>query len=83
MEGEESPRSAVDLPTSSLVVRQPTARLVIIGNEVLSGKVEDAKLALVIFSALDTNDDEMLHLPEFLYTWGRWARARKETKDRR
>ena len=54
------------------------------GGEIVgSGKVEDAKLALVIFSALDTNDDEMLHLPEFLYTWGRWARARKETKDRR
>ena len=54
------------------------------GGEIVgSRKVENAKLALVIFSALDTNGDEMLHLPEFLYTWGRWARARKETKDRR
>ncbi len=54
------------------------------GGEIVgSRKVENAKLALVIFSALDTNGDEMLHLPEFLYTWGRWARSRKETKDRR
>ena len=42
MEAEVSPRSEVDLPTPDLAVRQPTARLVIIGNEVLSGKVEDA-----------------------------------------
>lgn len=32
----------MDRPSPDLVVHQPTARLVIIGNEVLSGKVEDA-----------------------------------------
>ena len=42
-----------------------------------------AKLALAIFLELDANGDEVLHLPEFLYTWGRWARTGKETKDRR
>ena len=54
------------------------------GGEIVgSGKVNDAKLALAIFLELDANGDEVLHLPEFLHTWGRWARTGKETKDRR
>lgn len=54
------------------------------GGEIVgSGKVNDAKLALAIFLELDANGDEVLHLPEFLYTWGRWARTGKETMDRR
>ncbi len=41
-----------------------------------SGKFKDPKLAKAVFQALDTDGDGELVIPEYLRTWGRWARSK-------
>ena len=39
-----------------------------------TGKIKDNQLAKEIFSALDTNNNKELIIPEYLRIWGKWAR---------
>ena len=39
-----------------------------------TGKIKDNQLAKEIFSALDTNNNKELIIPEYLRVWGKWAR---------
>ena len=39
-----------------------------------TGKVKDQQLAKEIFSALDTDGNKELIIPEYLRVWGKWAR---------
>ena len=46
-------------------------------------KFSDGESASKVFSALDTNSDEALQIPEYLRVWGRWARQGKERPENR
>ena len=45
--------------------------------------LSDAKLADIVFSALDVNDDDGIPIPEYLRVWGQWARADQPPAEKR
>jgi Ca2+-binding EF-hand superfamily protein len=44
-----------------------------------SKKLKDPKLANAVFSALDSDGNREIVVPEYLRVWGRWARSRHES----
>ncbi|MCP4193429.1 MAG: hypothetical protein GY768_22680 [Planctomycetaceae bacterium] len=42
-------------------------------------QLSDPKLANQVFSALDTNENGQITIPEYLQVWGRWARSGQPT----
>ena len=48
-------------------------------TKLLSG----ARLADIVFSALDVNDDGRIPIPEYLRVWGQWARANQQSAEKR
>jgi Ca2+-binding EF-hand superfamily protein len=45
--------------------------------------LSDARLADIVFSALDVNDDGGIPIPEYLRVWGQWARADQPPAEKR
>ena len=45
--------------------------------------LSDARLADIVFSALDVNDDSRIPIPEYLRVWGQWARADQPPAEKR
>ena len=43
----------------------------------------DPKLATTCYAALDRNNDGEITIPEYLQVWGKWARAGRETAEKR
>ena len=45
--------------------------------------LSDPMLAGQVFSALDPNADDVIHIPEYLRVWGKWARADRNSAEQR
>ena len=45
--------------------------------------LSDARLADIVFTALDVNDDGGIPIPEYLRVWGQWARAGQPSAEKR
>ena len=52
-------------------------------SEFIKHAMPDKKLAAQIFIDLDTDRNGILHIPEYLKVWGRWARYDRPSADKR
>ena len=52
-------------------------------SEFINQSMPDKKLAAQVFIDLDTDRNGILHIPEYLKVWGRWARYDRPSADKR